>query len=118
MTDSLSAEMRAALQEAVSALEPIVIKAAQDAVTAALPPGVGAVAALAVTPVVDEIDALVAKLVGNTVPEVTAPTDPASQIASLQAHVAALTVATGHGTTSAMVTQKASANAPAPASGS
>ncbi len=115
---SLSPEMQAVLQELLAGLQPVIEKAAQDAVTAALPAGIGVVAALAVPPVFDEIDALVAKMIGNPVPVVTAPTDAASQIASLQAHVAALTVATGHGTTSSMVTAKAAANAPASASGS
>jgi uncharacterized membrane protein len=81
-------------------LLPTIEAAAKSAVASASP-----VAALLVTPLIDEVDAYVSGLLGAPVAP-TAPTDVASQIVSLQKHVAALTVATGHGTSQAMVTAK------------
>lgn len=114
---ALSAEMQALLAALKADVLPELIDAAKtaavDAVSAAAP-----AAAIIAVPVIDEIDAYVQSLLGNPVPAVTAPTDPASQIAQLQKHVAALTVATGHGTTAAMATVKGNANATAAPSAS
>jgi hypothetical protein len=119
---ALSAEMQALLAALKADVLPELIEAAKtaatDAVEAASP-----VAAVIAVPVIDEIDAYVQGLLGNPVPVVTAPVDAVSQIKSLQQHVAALTVATGHATSAAMPTAKAIAttvkvNAPAPDSGS
>lgn len=94
-------------------LLPIIADAAKAAIATASP-----VAAVIADPVLDEIDAYVVQMLnpGTAAPAVTAPTDVASQIMSLQKHVAALTVATGHGSSAAMVQNKASPVAvPAPA---
>lgn len=83
------------------------IDAAAKAAVAQVNPIVGVVAA----PLIDEIDAYVSGLLGNVMPAVTAPVDTASQITALQKHVAALTVASGHSTTQAMVTAKVATTA-------
>jgi len=106
---ALSAEMQELVNELKSSLLadlskdilPIIDSAAKAAVSAASP-----VAAVFADPIIDEIDAYVAQLLGNAIPTVTAPTDTASQIASLQQHVAALTVSTGAATSSSLTSTK------------
>jgi hypothetical protein len=100
--DTLGATLKADLFAFLkSDILPAIDAAAKSAV-ASINPIVGVVAA----PVIDEIDAYIAGLLGAAVPTVTAPVDVPSQITALQKHVAALTVASGHATTQAMVTAK------------
>ena len=108
----LKTDLVPVLKQAVVDALPLVAAAAKTAVSDANP-----LAGLLATPVIDEIDSYIAHLMspGTTAPVVTAPTDVASQIASLQKHVAALTVATGTATSQALATGKAMASvAPAP----
>jgi len=101
------AELKSIGEALLKQMLPTIEAAAKSAVAAASP-----LAAIIADPVIDEIDAYVISLLnGGVAPTVTAPTDPASQIAQLQQHVAALTVATGHGTSANMVTAKTAAGA-------
>jgi len=85
----------------LASLLPTIEAAAKSAVASVSP-----IAAVVADPLIDTIDSYIAGLLGNPVPAVTAPTDPASQITALQKHVAALTVATGHATSQSMTTAK------------
>ncbi len=108
----LKADLVPVLKQAVVDALPLVATAAKAAIADANP-----LAGLLATPVIDEIDSYIAHLMnpGVPAPVVTAPTDTASQIASLQKHVAALTVATGVATSQALATSKAMTQvAPAP----
>lgn len=83
---------------------PAIDTAAKAAVASASP-----AAAVVADPVIDIIDSYIAQLLGNAAPAVTADTSPASRLEAVEKHVAALTVATGHGTTAAMPNIKAAA---------
>lgn len=87
------AKFEAALATMAKQNEAAINSAVETAVKAAI-----SAAAPTLAPIidvgVDEIDQYVMGLLGQTVAPVTQPTDPASQIAQLQQHVAALTVAT------------------------
>lgn len=108
----LKTDLVPVLKQAVVDALPLVAAAAKSAVSDANP-----LAGLLAAPVIDEIDSYIAHLMnpGVPAPVVTAPVDVSSQIASLQKHVAALTVASGNATGQALATAKAVASvAPAP----
>lgn len=87
------------LQDLKDNIAPMMETAAQSAVTALVGniPVLGGLAATFVPAAFDEIDTLVSGLLGRAIPSAApaAEPDPQSQLQSLQAHVAALTVATG-----------------------
>lgn len=87
------------LSELTTNVVPLIEKAAQSAVQAYADsvPVIGPVVSQFIPAAFDEVDSLVAGLMGRAISKAApaAPADPLSQIASLQAHVAALTVATG-----------------------
>lgn len=99
-TESKLEEMFAAF---AAKLMPTIDAAAKAAVAAANP-----VAGMLAAPAIDAVDVWVLKLLGQDVPAGTPPvsTDPQDTLDTLVKHVAALTVATGHATSQAMVTQK------------
>src|SRR5271156_3221565 len=98
---TISAEMKEMLEALGEQIAPLGDAAVKDAVQAAGGPLVASVA----DPVIDAVDAYVLQLMGSVVPAnaVAAPTDDASRLTALEKHVAALTVASGHATSSAMV---------------
>jgi hypothetical protein len=87
------------LSELKANVVPLIESAAQTAVQAYADsvPVIGPLVQQFVPAAFDEIDTLVSQLLGKAIPKAApaSPVDPLSQIASLQAHVAALTVATG-----------------------
>jgi hypothetical protein len=102
---SLNKEEFTELLEALGKqIAPLVDAAAKSAVAAFSP-----VAAIVADPIIDAIDAHVIGLLnGGKAPAPTAPMDPESRVQALEKHVAALTVATGHGTSAALPIIKAS----------
>lgn len=106
----MNSEMKELLEALGKQIAPMVDAAVKTAVAAASP-----VAAVVADPVIDAIDAyVIGLLTGGPPPAVTSTEDP---IVALQKHVAALTVASGHATSTAMRVTKASvpsvADAPA-----
>src|SRR5271155_4472935 len=99
----MDAKLAALMKELGVEIGPMIEAAVKDAVTAASP-----VAGAFAAPIIDGIDALIMAHLGAAAPAnaVAAPSDAASQIAQLQQHVAALTVATVGGA-SHMVAAKA-----------
>jgi hypothetical protein len=96
----VNSEMKELLEALGKQIAPMVDAAVKTAVAAASP-----VAAVVADPVIDAIDAYVIGLLGGTEPPaVTSTEDP---IVALQKHVAALTVATGHASSTAMTIAKA-----------
>jgi hypothetical protein len=110
---NVSAELKALLAAAMADFKndllPMIDAAAKSAVSAANPV-VGIVAA----PVIDAVDSYVTGLLTGTAATITAPTDPASRLDAVEKHVAALTVATGHGTSALLPAVKTQTVAPAP----
>jgi hypothetical protein len=92
-------ELESIVKGVAAQVAPLIDTAAKAAVQAASP-----IAAVVADPLIDAIDSYIVGLLDGpaAMPAVTAPTDTASQIQQLQQHVAALTVATGHGTSAAM----------------
>lgn len=106
-------------KQLASELTPMLADLAKTAVAveaAKLGPAAALVTA-AVPPVIDAVDAYILKLLGNTMPAnaTVAPTDAESRLTALETHVAALTVATGNGTSAILGTAKVVAATPAPA---
>ena|SRR5271154_2168602 len=103
--------MNAEMQEFLKAMEGQIDNAVKAAVAAFAPPGVVPVA----DAVIDAVDAYIIQLQGGTPPATVAPLT----LDVLAKHVAALTVATGHGTSASMPAIKTAtvslAPAPAPA---
>lgn len=106
------AQFKAMGEQLLAQLAPLIEAAADKAVTAlaAANPLTNMIGAVAIPAVFDEVDALIAKMLGNmNAPAVNSDTSPAGQIASLQAHVAAIAVATGAATNSNTSASKAAA---------
>jgi hypothetical protein len=103
----MNAEMKELLEALGAKLAPMVDAAVKDAVAVAGGPLVASVA----DPVIDAVDAYVMALMGTAPPAnaVAAPTDADSRMTALEKHVAALTVASGHASSSAMVATKVAA---------
>jgi hypothetical protein len=96
---SKTSEYETLLRNLARDIAPMVDAAAKAAVADAAP-----IAAVVADPVIDWIDAYVLSLLGTPpAPEVTVQPLTLETVAK---HVAALQVATGHGTTAAMVTTK------------
>jgi hypothetical protein len=106
----MNAEMKELLEALGEKLAPMVDAAVKDAVAAAGGPLVASVA----DPVIDAVDAYVTQLLGGAAPTITAPQDPESRVTALEKHVAALTVASGHATSTAMTAVKTAAAPIAP----
>lgn len=106
---SVDDQIKAAVSAALQAALPIAIAAAVAAAPGPLK--------LVVAPVLDEVDTLLLKVLNAPAPAnaVAAPTDPASQIAQLQQHVAALILTTNNAHVGALNTVKAAVAAPAAA---
>jgi hypothetical protein len=100
--------MQAEFKELLEALEAKIAPAVEAAVKQAVLVAGGPVVAAVATPVIDAVDAYVQGLITGTTPAVTSTEDP---IVSLQKHVAALTVASGHATSTALAAVK-TASAP------
>lgn len=95
----MNAEMKELLEALGKQIAPMVDAAVKTAVAAASP-----IAAVVADPVIDAIDAYVIGLLNGTAPPaVTSTEDP---LVALQKHVAALTVASGHASSTAMLLAK------------
>jgi hypothetical protein len=103
----MNAEMKELLEALGKQIAPMVDAAVKDAVAATGGPLVATVA----DPVIDAVDSYVMSLMGTTAPAnaVAAPSDPDSRLTALEKHVAALTVASGHASSSAMTATKVAA---------
>ena len=97
----MNKEMEEMLEALAAKMLPMVDAAVKSAVAIASP-----VAGVVAAPVIDAVDSYVQGLLTGIAPPVTSTEDP---IVSLQKHVAALTVASGHATSSAMVASKVAA---------
>lgn len=100
----MTPEMQEMLDALGSRLGPMV----EAAVTKIAGAGAKATAPV-VTPDINMLDHYIQQLNGNAAPVVTADLDVEARLDALEQHVAALTVASGHSTTQAMVTAKVAA---------